>query len=330
MLDDVKFEVTRQTPILDHYRREWVPARDAELAGIWVGAVVSDDSGNKYWGLRGFDDFVTGMTHVVSPICGFRELPAGMDTEAPHLFAEYAGIDWYEPLQYIATVDYVQMLYSSGRIVRDAKGLHWYDASDRWQLHGRAVSDIVLTHVPSQPGIDQEVYYRHELLYVTGTINGVDVSGYAHQDFAYGPPGQCYAQLPIVRQLQGMWVSWLDEYPDGEIGGGSLWQGKDGLDFGPGYQVNNGSTTVHDDIVATPTFDSAERMTQLDATIGSRTYSFTLDTVGSPLHVFGHLADSSVSKHPARSWVWVEYAGGLLSAELLDMAMLPFALARGK
>lgn len=43
--------------------------------------MVSDEAGRNYWGLRGTDDFVTGMTHVVSPVCGFRSLhPGGMLT----------------------------------------------------------------------------------------------------------------------------------------------------------------------------------------------------------------------------------------------------------
>lgn len=330
MVEQVEFEVVRQTPTLDHYRRQWVPAPGLGLAGIWIGAVVSDEEGRDYWGVRGCEDFLTGMTHVVSPVCGFRSLQKGLDVDAPHLFGEYATLDWFEPMQYRDGGDAVQMAYPSGRIERDTEGFHWYDASNRWELHGRTVSDVVLTHVPVQDGIADDVYYRHELMYVTGKIDGFEVSGYAHQDFAYGPPGMIYTELPIARHLQGMWVSWLHESADGELGGGSFWQGRDGVSFGPGYQLKDGVTSVHTDVVANPTFDDAAKMTNLDVTIGSDSYTFDFEACGSPIHFFGPLARNSTGKAPVRSWCWVEYAGGLLTPELLDAANSMYAMARAR
>ncbi|OBI98786.1 hypothetical protein A5660_04130 [Mycobacterium alsense] len=326
----VDFEVTREAPSLDHYRRGWAPRDGVGLAGIWLGAVVSDASGQDYWGLRGTDDFLVGMTHVVSPICGFRALRKGLDPDSPHLFDEYSSIDWFEPMEYVDGGDRLQTIYSSGRIERDADGFHWYDAGDRWQIHGRPVSDVVVTHVPAQDGVDHEVYYRHELMHATGVVAGVEVSGYAHQDFAYGPPGMAYTELPIARHLQGMWVSWLHEYGDGILGGGSFWQGRDGVAFGPGYRIKDGVTTVHDDIVAMPGFDGDGKLVALDASVGDDSYSFAFDTSGSPLHFFGRLTGDSSGKEPARSWCWVEYAGGMLTPELLDLMMQRFKLARGR
>lgn len=52
MLDRIDFEVTCQTPSLDHYRRDWVPGTGVDLAGIWVGAIVRDASGQDYWAVR--------------------------------------------------------------------------------------------------------------------------------------------------------------------------------------------------------------------------------------------------------------------------------------
>ncbi|MDT5350796.1 MAG: hypothetical protein QOH91_4083, partial [Mycobacterium sp.] len=83
------------------------------------------------------------------------------------------------------------------------------------------------------------------------------------------------------------------EYGDGELGGGSFWQGRDGLAFGPGYQLKAGVTTVHNDIVAEPGFDSDGKLAALDVSIGADSYSFTFDTSGSPLHFFGRLTSSS-------------------------------------
>ncbi|MCA2241197.1 hypothetical protein JF781_02315 [Mycobacterium sp. WUMAC-067] len=330
MPDRIDFEVQVATPSLDHYRREWVPGPDVGLAGMWIGAVVSDASGQDYWGLRGADDFLVGMTHVVSPITGFKALQKTFDADPPHLFAEYSSIDWFEPLEYVDSGAAVQLNYYSGRMERDADGFHWYDASERWEIHGRDATDIFTVHVPAQGGIDDEVYYRHQLLWATGQVNGTKVSGYLHQDYAYGPPGMVYPELPIARQLQGMWVSWLHQYDDGELGGGCFWQGRDGVAFGPGYQLKGGITSAHDDVVAKPTFDEDNKLVALDVSIGSDAYSFAFDTSGSPIHFFGRLTSSSTGKTPARSWCWVEYAGGMLTPELLDYMMQRFRLARGR
>lgn len=330
MYENVEFEVISQKPTLDHYRRDWAPEEGLGLAGIWVGAVVSDSDGHDYWGVRGCDDFIPGTTHVVSPICGFKSLQKPLDAEPLHLYSEYSTLDWFEPMQYVADGNSVQMSFASGRIERDGEGFHWYDASNRWELHGRTVSDIVLTHVTKQVGIEHDVYYRHELMHVTGTIDGAEVSGYAHQDFAYGPPGSIYTELPIARHLQGMWVSWLHEFADGELGGGSFWQGRTGVPFGPGYQLNDGVTTVHDDIVAKPTFNDAGKMLTLDTSIGSDNYTFTFEASGSPLHFFGPLTSNSTGKDPVRSWCWSEYAGDMITAELMEMVTAMYDLPRGR
>jgi hypothetical protein len=329
MADRVEFEVSCRPATLDHYRRDWRPDPGQGLAGMWFGAVVRDAAGQDYWGLRGADDMIPGMTHVVAPIVGFRKLQKGLDAEAPHLFSEYSSIDWFEPLQYSDTPDRVVLSYASGRIERDHDGCHWYDAAGRWEMHGKTVSDVFVVHVPAQTGIDHDVYYRHELLTVHGRIDGVEVSGYAHQDYAYGPPGMLYTELPIARKLQGMWVSWLHENHDGTVGGGCFWQGRDGLSFGPGYQLVDGTTTAHADIEATPSFNDAGRLTALQARIGSQHYTFAFDTSGSPLHVFGPLTAGPDGAEPGRSWCWVEYAGGMLTPEILDLVAEQYRLARG-
>ncbi len=184
MADPIDFTVRAQAPTLDHYRRGWVPAPDVGLAGMWIGAVVSDASGQQYWGLRGTDDFLAGMTHVVSPITGFKKLVTSFEGDPPHLFDEYSTIDWFEPLEYQDSGDKTTLGFYSGRIERDSNGFHWYDASGRWEMHGRPVSDIFTVGVPSQDGIEHQAWYRHELLVADGIVDGVEVSGYLHQDYA--------------------------------------------------------------------------------------------------------------------------------------------------
>lgn len=329
MSQRIEFEISRQPAALELSRREWTPGPGVGPAGVWIAAVVRDAAGHDYWGVRGCDDYITGMTHVVSPFCGFRTLRKGLDATPSHLFAEYSTIDWYEPFDYVNDSERLQLLYSSGRIMRDGNGFDWSDASDRWQLHSNPVSDVVVVHVPQQPGVAEQFYYRHQLMHSVGTVDGIEVSGYTHQDYAYGPPGTTYTDLPIVRTLQGLWVSWLQEYPDGQVGGGHFWQGREGLQFGPGYQLKNGATTVHDDVVAVPGFDGDGNIVSMDVTMGADCYSFVFDTKGSPYHVFGHLVSDPSGRRPARSWCWVEYESGLMTPEIFDLMMKPFRLVRG-
>ncbi|RYZ02812.1 MAG: hypothetical protein EOO24_14160, partial [Comamonadaceae bacterium] len=90
-------------------------------------------------------------------------------------------------------------------------------------MHGKTISDVFVVHVPAQPGVDCDIYYRHELVKATGTIDGVAVEGYLHQDYAYAPDGRVYTETAIPRLLQGMWVSWVHELADGSLGGGCFW-----------------------------------------------------------------------------------------------------------
>jgi hypothetical protein len=152
----IDFTVRAEPATPDHYRREWVPRPDLGLAGMWIGAVVADASGQVYWGLRGADDFLVGMSHVVSPVTGFKKLVKSLDGDPPHLFSEYSTIDWFEPLEYTDSGERVQLSYYSGRIECDANGFHWYDASGRWEIHGQPASEVFTVCVPTQDGIDQE------------------------------------------------------------------------------------------------------------------------------------------------------------------------------
>src|SRR5690606_27512036 len=156
----------------------------------------------------------------------------------------------------------------------------WYDASGRWEVHAKAISDIFVVHVPVQEGVDQEVYYRHELLKATGTVDGKAVEGYLHQDFAYGPPGTTYIDLAIARDLYGLWFSWIQEDADGDFVGGCFWQGRDGIDFGPGYLLKAGVTTAYDDVKATTQLTDDAKLSSVDVEIGGESFRFDMAMSG--------------------------------------------------
>jgi hypothetical protein len=326
VLESIEYEIRLETPTLDHYRLDWAPSPDVQLGGMWAPGIVTDASGHDYLGLRGWSDFIRGMTHTVSPFCGFRALQKDLYEAPPHLYDEYSHHDWFEPFTYTDADGKLAISYDSGQLTRDEAGLHWSDADGRWDLHGQTVSKIFVLHVPVQDGIEREVYYRHELLQAHGTVSGTPVEGYLHQDYCYGPPGLTYTQLPIARQLEGMWVSWIHEYEDGEIGGACFWQGRDDLDFRPGYLLSDGTTSAHRDVDAALTFNHDRKPTNMRVDIGGQSFDFAFESVAGPLHYVGRLTESSSGKQAARSWCWIEYADGMLSPEILDMTTEKFKL----
>lgn len=320
MLEDIDYEIRLESPTLDHYRYDWSPGPGVKLGGMWVPGIVTDASGQDFLGLRGWSDFILGMTHTVTPFCGFRALKKSLYDDPDHLYSEYATYDWFEPFTYAETDDSLTFGYDSGSLTRDASGLHWTDAGGRWEMHAQTVSDIFVLHVPEQEGIENEVYYRHELLSAHGTVNGNAVQGYLHQDYCFGPPGMTYVHLPIVRQLEGMWVSWIHEYEDGGTGGACFWQGRGDLDFSPGYVLVDGETTAHRDVTAELTLNDDQKVTGLRAGIGGGTYEFEFEDQTGPLHYVGRLTSDSSGRPIARSWCWVEYEAGMLSPEILDVS----------
>jgi hypothetical protein len=335
--EDVKFTVESEPATVEHYRRDWLPhqyrGKPMGMGGMWLAGLVNDAEGNTYLAIRGVDDMAPGMVHAVVPSVGFRRLPKGdMSGEPPHLFAEWEtedDIDWFEPYEAIETTGRTVMSYQTGRIERDRHGCHWFDASNRWELHGQTISEVFTVHIPAQASVEGDLCYRHELLKATGQINGVPVEGYIHQDYAYAPAGKVWTETAIPRLIQGMWVSWVHEFEDGEVGGGCFWQGRKGLAFGPGYQVRNGVTTVHDDIVANPTFDADNNMVTLEVTIGGESYRFETESKSSRMHYVVRLVDSSLGRKPVKSWGWIEHSGSFMTGDHLDEMMRPFKIVRG-
>ena len=181
---------------------------------------------------------------------------------------------------------------------------------------------------PCRTGVDQEAYYRHELLKATGTVDGKEVEGYLHQDFAYGPPGTTYIDLAIARDLYGMWVSWIHEYADGEFGGGCFWQGRDGIDFGPGYLLDRGITTAYSDVTTKSEVVDGYKLARLDVNIGGQDFGMDFTMAGSPIHYFGTIDHASSGKEITKSWCWAESPSGMVNAEILDLVAQQYKVAR--
>jgi len=157
----------------------------------------------------------------------------------------------------------------------------------------------------------------------------VPVEGYIHQDYSYAPGGKVWTETTIPRLIQRIWVSWVHEFEDGELGGGCFWQGRK-HPFGPGYQVKDGVTTVHDDVVARPSFDTDNHLSTLDITIGETSYRFETFAKSSRIHYVARLAISSLEKQPIKSWCWIEQTGSFMTGDYLDEALKPFRIVRNK
>ncbi len=320
MTKPLEYEVHIEPPTLDHYRYAWTPRDGFELAAKWPALVATGESGREYFGIRGYSDFVLGMTHS-QWVGGFRQLSDGLDARSRDLYPELAAHGWFEPFRYVEEPEQVSYIGETNRVDEDATGCHWSDADGRWQIDGQVISDTFWVFVPEQEGIDRPVFYRHELGTLTGTINDDPVEGYLHQDFCYGPPGYTYMELPIMRQLEGLWFSWIHEHTDGTRGGGCLWSGRRELDFHAGYLLHDGVTTVHKESSLDLTFgeiDGRERPTEGRVEIGGHWFEFEYTRRGGPSHYFGRLVASDSGKEIAKSWCWLEYT------EVMTEQMLGF------
>lgn len=330
--DTLQFTVRAEAAGVEHYRRDWRPpgTNSLGMGGMWLAGLVTDAEGQFYLAIRGVDDMAPGLVHAVVPTVGFRKLAIGdMSGDPPHLFAEWEETNWFEPYEATETAGRSILAFENGRIERDRHGCHWFDAGNRLELHGQTFSDVFTVSIPKQQGVDCDCHYRHELVKATGFINGVPVEGYLHQDYAYAPDGKVWTETAIPRLIQGMWVSWVHEFADGGLGGGCFWQGRNGLSFGPGYQVKQGVTTVHDDVVAVPSFDADNRISALDVTIGGDAFRFETRAMSSRLHYVAQLATSSLDKQPVKSWCWIEYSASAMTGDQLDEALKPFRIIRG-
>jgi hypothetical protein len=325
---DIEYEVFVEPLTLDHYRLGWAPAEGFHHAGKWIAASVTGESGLDYFGLRAYGDNVLGMTHTISPTTDFRSLQRDTNEDPSRLFPEYGAHDLFEPFEYGEGDDKVSFVCDRGCTDETATTAQWVDADNRWEIQGKVISDAGFVFVPEQEGIELPVYYRHELSTATGVINGDPVEGYFHEDFCYGPPGYTYMELPLVRQLEGKWFSWIHEYADGELGGGCVWQGRDDLNFRPGYMMNRGITTAHKDADITLEKNENGQPRELRLEMGGEWFEFNLHTISSVTQYFGNLTASSPGKQIVKSWCWLEHLDGLVTEQIFESKDTRFKLAR--
>jgi hypothetical protein len=327
-LKEIEYEVYVEPVTLDHYRLDWAPSEGFHHAGKWVAASVTGAAGQDYFGLRAYGDSIVGMTHTISPATDFRALKRDLNESPSHLYPEYGLLDWFEPFEYREAEDKVSFVSDSGRTDETATTAHWIDANRRWEIQGTIFSDAGFVFVPEQEGIARPVYYRHELSTATGVINGDPVEGYLHEDFCYGPPGYTYMELALVRQLEGKWFSWIHEYADGELGGGCCWQGREELNFRPGYMLNRGVTTAHKDAHITLEKNENDQPRELRLEMGGEWFEFDLDICSGPTQFFGRLTASSPGKQIVKSWCWLEHTEGVVTPAVFEFLDNRFKLVR--
>ena len=306
MLSEIEYEVYVEPVTLEHYRMDWAPSEGFHHSGKWIAASVTGESGQDYFGLRAYGDSILGMTHTISPATDFRALTRDLNQPPSHLYPEYGLQDWFEPFEYSDAEDRASFVCASARTEETASTGHWLDASSRWEIHGKLISDAGIFYLPEQEGIDRPVYYRHEISTATGVVNGDPVEGYFHEDFCYGPAGYTYMELAFMRQIEGKCFSWIHEYADGELGGGCCWQGRADLNFRPGYMLNRGLTTAHRDAHITVEKNENGKPREMRLELGGEWFEFDIDIASGPTQFFGRLAASSAAKQIVKSWCWLE------------------------
>ena len=303
----IEYEVWLERPTLDDYRRSYCPRDDYSLAGMWPGAVVSDASGRRYHGMRGFDEMAVGMAHTYQ----FQELiPDGRYGIATELYEELP-LNHIEPYEYSESADGVHFVSDNVRLDVREGSFEWSDAKGRFRLHVEQLGSACVLYVPEQEHIPVPIQHRSEMGKATGEVNGEAVEGFTFLDWSYSHPGVLYFHLPLIRKLEKQWSMWLVEYTDGEVDAGFVWKGRGDTGFGASHLiVNAASEAVHSGSTTT-TYDDRGTVFRTSLALGDQAIELEQDCCSDwPAHTFGPVVSTSRSLAGmpiAKSWNYCEW-----------------------
>ena len=303
----VKFEVWTEPSILDFYKWGYSPKENYALAGMWPSVVVTDASGRRYHGIRGFDDLSQGMSRVYH-FQDLTEKDLEKKTLTPDLYPELP-VDYMEEYEYSESTGAVHLAGENVRLDIHDGGWDWYDAKDRWEIHTqRLLGETCNIFVPEQNGIEVPIFYRSQFGLASGKVNDVPVNGFIHFDIAYSHPGILYFHLPLIQKLEKQWSMWLVEYTDGDVDCGFAWKGRGNTEFRPGHLIRNGISTTVTDARTFTTYTERGTIWKTRVEIAGEWFELEQDTVANwPVHTFGQVLSTSRGKEISRSSTFFEW-----------------------
>lgn len=223
---------------LDAFAVETAP-KGFDPAGIYIGAIVTSDSGKRYQGCRGYNDLVVGESKVYP----FNRLDLGsLNEHAPVLWPEIIPAGASEPITAETTGSEHSYSTATSRFtVRDGSW-EWLDYDGGWDLRVRRIGDPYRIEIPRQLDFATGQLHRGELGYAEGTIDGETVRGitFLMYTFVDAGSGVKFIESPLVSVMNNGWFIWMAEMEDGALIAGEGRKGKPGTGWSMSFLVKDG------------------------------------------------------------------------------------------
>lgn len=214
-----------------------------ESAGVFIGAIISSESGKRYQGCRGFNDLKDGE----SKIYPFNELNLGsLKEHAPVLWPEVLPAGTSEPFSTEKTETGFVYTTASARFEVGVDGWSWSDFGGKWDLKVRRIGQPYMFTIPKQLDFNSAQLHRGELGFVDGIVEGERVKGITFLMYCFGEKGTGYKllHLPLINKMNNGWFIWGVEFEDGEIVVGEGRRGKPGTGWQMSYLYKDGQSKL--------------------------------------------------------------------------------------
>jgi len=314
---------------LDDYAVDAAPA-GCESAGVFIGAMLTSDSGRRYQGCRGYDVMTPGR----STLYPFNRLDLG--SLASHAPLWRPGVHKPGASEAYATSQdghaHVQTTPTS--VFRaEADRWTWRDFDGGWDLTVRRLGRPYTIVIPRQGDFASGQKHRCELGFAQGTVDGEPVAGLTYLMHAARDAGSGvnFVDLPLMKRINAAWYVWMVELEDGTILAGEGRDGRPGTGWRMSYLVEDGAPRL----AAEPKINLAHApngpVQAFELDLDGLTLSARADACSVWPHVvYGDVAALGDGRRIRRSWSNLEWypdnydavVAGLLSRRITAQMML--------
>lgn len=321
----------------DEFRRGWAPPGHVS-AGLYIGVILTSDSGRRYQGCRAYDDINDGYSKLYL----FNRLDGGsLDEHAPVLWKEVIAPGTQETLQVERGLELEILSTESSRFASRPQDWDWSDFYGRWKLNVRRLGRTYRISVPKQLDFASSQLHFVEHGVVSGVVDGEPVTGIAflQQTFADEGSGCKFIHLPLMNGMNNAWIFWGVEYEDGDVAFGEARVGQPGSGWEMSYLYRNG----HDLMTTRPTITyshaSGGPVSHCRVEMDDFTLTCALDVAAVWPHLtFGEVDSTSDPRPIRRSWANVEWnpsnnreiLAGLMSGAITKEQMRSASIVDGR
>lgn len=290
----------------DEYRRGWAP--DGYVTGgVYIGVMVSSDSGKRFQGCRAYDDITDGLSKLYL----FNRLDGGsLHDHAPVLWREILPPGTQEPISVEERPDEEILSTGSSRFSSRPGGWTWTDFHDRWDLSVSRVGRAYRIDVPRQFDFASSQIHVVEHGVVSGTVDGEPVNGVSFLMHTFAEKGSdCkFIHLPLMNGMNNGWLFWMVEYEDGDIALGEARIGQPGTGWEMSYLYRNGEDMLTTTPIISYRHSPSGPVDRCHVEVEGFSLSCDLDVCAVWPHLtFGEVVSTSDPRSIRRSWANVEW-----------------------